>query len=116
MTGPHRWIRERLPWRRRKPAGERHRVRGRYTRAPEVSAFEPDGGAGRWWVTFTDPSSPEAKAIMAAGEAGGVAVEFSGEAGPPGEYGHMGQYERAFLVRAGESRILTGASNDGGGR
>lgn len=88
----------RWPLRRR---GERRAgwIRGRYELGPEVSSFRPEGSAERWWTSFHGSISKQAGELLECARGAGVDVELLGEVSQAGEYGHVGMYARAFLVR-----------------
>lgn len=74
-------------------------IRGRYLLGPEVSWFQPEGSAERWWTSFGDTAAGEADKLMDAARGHGVEVELRGDLSKPGEWGHLGMYSRAFVVR-----------------
>jgi len=78
------------------------RYRGLYVFGFETSTFVPDGADRGWWVEAT----PEARhALHAAAlprpqphDAIFVRAEVEGELSPPGQYGHLGAYERTLTI------------------
>ncbi len=71
----------------------------------ETSSFTRCGGEARWWV---DGAEPAAELNERASEVGGTGngrgrivhafVRLKGETTEPGEFGHLGQYERVLTV------------------
>lgn len=76
---------------------------GRYESGFETSAFYPCGSDEQWWVTADSAAwarlhSPPAR-VQSAGHLEAVAfVRLRGRASPPGEYGHVGAYDREIRV------------------
>lgn len=71
--------------------------RGRFLARWEVSSFQPHGDSARWWVTFAKPKD-KALGTLLQRAASPVTVEFFGKVSEPGAYGHLGLYEREFVV------------------
>lgn len=76
---------------------------GRYESGFETSAFYPCGSDEQWWVTADSAAwarlhAPPAR-IDSAGYLEAVAfVRLRGRVSPPGEYGHVGAYDRELRV------------------
>jgi hypothetical protein len=73
--------------------------RGRFLTQWEVSSFLPDGSPHRWWVSFSRPKDRAVQRLIERAGPPGITVEFFGVASEPGTYGHMGLYEREFVVQ-----------------
>lgn len=78
---------------------------GRYESGFETSAFYPCGSDEQWWVTADSVAwarlhSPPAR-VDSSGYLEAVAfVRLRGRVSPPGEYGHVGAYDREIRVGA----------------
>lgn len=78
------------------------RYRGLYVFGFETSSFVPDGAERGWWVEAT----PEARQALHAAaapirqpnDAIFVHAEVEGELSPPGQYGHLGAFERRLMI------------------
>lgn len=75
-------------------------IRGRYLAAFEVSSFQPEGSTERWWTSFDERLGNEARELVESARGTPVEVELAGKVSDPGEYGHMGFYNREFTVHA----------------
>ncbi len=93
---PGRWP---LARRFRRGGGNSTWVQGRYLLGFEESSFRPAGSSERWWVSFSSSLGDRAAALSEAARGEGIEVELSGDVSELGEYGHLGQYSRAFHVR-----------------
>lgn len=76
---------------------------GRYESGFETSAFHPCGSEEQWWVTADSAAwarlhEPPAR-VDSVGYLEAVAfVRLRGRRSPPGEYGHVGAYDRELTV------------------
>ena len=72
-------------------------LRGHYSQGFEVDAFRECGSDESWWVTQAGPLRERYRALNPS-QYQSVYVELRGEAGPRGQYGHLGQYRRELAV------------------
>ena len=72
-------------------------VRGHYSLGFEVDSFRECGSEESWWVTDAGPLRARYQELSPA-QYQSVYVELRGEAGPRGQYGHMGAYARELSV------------------
>jgi hypothetical protein len=77
------------------PEGER--FTGHYSQGFEVDSFRPCGSEESWWVTQGDELRARYRAL-APGPYEEVYVEVRGHAGPTGEFGHLGAYDRELAA------------------
>lgn len=77
--------------------GDPRRLEGHYTWGFEANGFRPCGSTESWWVTEGDLHTRYA--AVAGRDYEPVYVELVGEAGPTGEYGHLGAYTRELAVK-----------------
>ena len=73
--------------------------RGRFVARWEVSSFEPCGESERWWTSFEAADGPAAQRLINNARPPGIDVELFGTVSEPGNYGHMGLYDREFRVQ-----------------
>ncbi len=89
-----------------KPVDDTQIHSGLFRQGFEQSVFYPDTGAGPWWFTYDGDLWSQIEAF-ATGTGRGVAVvvrlEVEGVLSAPGEYGHLGSYDRELIT----SRIIS---------
>lgn len=73
-------------------------VRGEYAYGLEVSSFRPVNSAERWWTSFMPEIAGEATVLMEHARGAPVPTELRGEVSASGSFGHLGMYERTFVV------------------
>jgi hypothetical protein len=71
---------------------------GTYQSGMEVSSFRPQGCDERWWVGFEKVDAPAISHLVDRARGQPLAVEFHGRTSDRGKWGHMGLYEREFVV------------------
>jgi hypothetical protein len=64
----------------------------------EVSSFEPCDRKERWWASFEAADGQAIKTLIEQAQPPGAEVELCGTVSEPGNYGHMGLYDREFRV------------------
>lgn len=77
----------------------------------ETSAFRSADGRGPWWLAAEGSAWDQLVAPIqrsGGGPWGRVALTIEGELSAPGQYGHMGAYERQLRVtRVIEARLIS---------
>jgi len=76
----------------------RNWYRGRFVSRWEVSSFEPEDAAERWWASFEKADDKAAELLIAQSRGDGTQVRLYGEVSDLGQYGHMGLYHREFRI------------------
>ena len=71
---------------------------GHYSQGFEVDAFRPCGSEESWWVTQGAELRSRYQALSPR-QYQEVYVELRGDAGPRGQYGHLGAYTRELAAR-----------------
>ena len=70
---------------------------GYYSQGFEVDAFRPCGSDEKWWVT-EGTELRSRYAALSPKQYEEVYVELRGQAGPRGEFGHLGSYNREMVA------------------
>jgi len=76
---------------------EQEILAGHYSQGFEVDAFRPCGSEEKWWVTEGEELREKYRAL-APKQYEEVYVELRGQAGPRGEFGHLGSYNREMVA------------------
>jgi hypothetical protein len=64
----------------------------------EVSSFQPAGSDERWWVSRGKLDEAAMAQLNSRARGAPLTVEFRGVTSDRGRYGHMGLYQREFVV------------------
>lgn len=93
------------------PAGTPRRFSGTFEFQFETASFRPDTGGGRYWLAadgrvWRDVIAPIERS--GAGPWGSVLLVVEGYLSVPGQYGHLGAYERELWVtRVIDAQLIT---------